>query len=204
MSESPPAIAVPKWNVTYSTHVTFVTFIHIVFGAEARSKVCCMPHKYLMKEFEDFARSSSSAEELMRHVSQRIHAHIPRYNWAGFYLVDKKDATSLVLGPHTGSFSPAEKISFATGLCGAVASMGRTIVADDVAQDPRYVQASDMVKSQIAAPILDGRRVLGVFNVESYFMATFKAPEERAFVEACANLVGKLLETTVSHELARV
>jgi hypothetical protein len=41
-------------------------------------------------------------------------------------------------------------------------------------------------------------KALGVFNVESYFMATFKAPQEREFVEACAALVTKCYERTVA------
>ena len=50
-----------------------------------------MPHKYLLKEFEDSARSAAKAETLMQHISQRIHMHIPRYNWVGFYVLDPTD-----------------------------------------------------------------------------------------------------------------
>jgi hypothetical protein len=109
-----------------------------------------MPHKYLLKEFEDLARSATDAESLMQRVSQRIHLHIPRYNWVGFYLVDKKDPSTLVLGPHAGSFTPTPKITVGHGLCGFAATMRRTIVADNVAEEPHYIQASDLVKSQIA------------------------------------------------------
>ena len=70
-----------------------------------------MPHKYLLKEFQDFARSAPKAEVLMQHISERIHMHIPRYNWVGFYLFAEKDLSTLVLGPHAGSFTPNPKIS---------------------------------------------------------------------------------------------
>src|SRR5689334_7247236 len=113
-----------------------------------------MPHKYLLKEFEDFALSAANAESLMQHLSQRIHVHIPRYNWVGFYLIDKKDPGMLVLGHYAGSFTPAPKIGLNQGLCGAAASTGRLIIADDVAEDPRYIAASDLVKSQISAPLI--------------------------------------------------
>jgi L-methionine (R)-S-oxide reductase len=153
-----------------------------------------MPHKYLLKEFADFARSAATADSLMQHISQRIHDHIPRYNWVGFYLVDKKDSSMLVLGPHTGSFTPNEKIALNQGLCGLAASACRVVVADNVADDPRYLQASDLVKSQISVPMVVVGRAVGVFNVESYFLSAFKAPAERNFVEACANMVGTCLE----------
>jgi GAF domain-containing protein len=163
-----------------------------------------MPHKYLLKEFEDFARTAASAESLMQHVSQRIHLHIPRYNWVGFYLLDQKDPTILVLGPHTGSFAPNQKISLNQGICGAAASTRRVVVVDNVAQDPRYLQGSDLVKSQISAPVEAGGRIKGVFDVESYFLAAFKAAVEREFIEACAKLVGKCFERSMAHSLVSV
>lgn len=163
-----------------------------------------MPHKYLAKEFEEFARSAASAESLMQHITQRIHEHLPRYNWVGFYLVDKKDAYTLMLGPYAGSFTPNPKISLDQGLCGSAASSGRTVVADNVAQDPRYLQASDLVRSQISAPVMVGGRAVGVFNVESYFMATFKSATEREFVEACAKIAARCLEKTVAPAMVHV
>jgi GAF domain-containing protein len=163
-----------------------------------------MPHKYLLKEFEDFARTAASAESLMQHVAQRIHLHIPRYNWVGFYLIDHKDPTTLALGPHAGSFTPNPKISLNQGLCGSAASLRRAIVADNVAEDPRYIQASDLVKSQISAPVEAAGRLLGVFNVESYFLSAFRAPVERDFVESCTKLVGKCFEQTMAASYAAV
>ena len=157
-----------------------------------------MPHKYLVKEFEDFAVSAASAESLMQYVSERIHLHVPRYNWVGFYLLDKNDSSSLVLGPHTGSFTPKAKISFDEGLCGLAASMGRVMVADNVAEDPRYLEACDLVRSQISVPMMVRGRVRGVFHVESYFMASFKPDREREFVEKCADIVAKCLQGTVA------
>lgn len=157
-----------------------------------------MPHKYLVKEFAEFARSAATPESLMQHVSQRIHAHIPRYNWVGFYLVDKQDSGMLVLGPHFGSFTPNERISLNQGLCGMAAAVCRVVVADNVAAEPRYLQASDLVKSQISVPMVVAGRVLGVFNVESYFLSTFKPALERNFVETCAKMVEKCLEAAFS------
>jgi GAF domain-containing protein len=163
-----------------------------------------MPHKYLLKEFEELARSAAGPETMMQRVSQRIHLHIPRYNWVGFYLVDKEDSSVLVLGPHTGSFTPRAKISWNEGLCGSAATSRRVVVADNVAEDPRYIQASDLVKSQISVPIMAGARIVSIFNIESYFMAAFKPAQEREFVEACARIVSKCFARTPAPDLAHV
>jgi L-methionine (R)-S-oxide reductase len=180
---------------------------HAKFWIDRRARyyiVLAMPHKYLLKEFEEFARSAAEPSAMMQRVSQRIHMHIPRYNWVGFYLVDPKDPSMLVLGPHTGSFAPKPKISWSEGLCGSAAAGRRMVVSDNVAEDPRYIQASDLVKSQISAPVLSGARVLGVFNVESYFMATFKPALERDFVVACTRIVAKCFARTLSPDLVNV
>jgi GAF domain-containing protein len=160
-----------------------------------------MPHKYLLKEFEDFAGASPNPELLMQRVAQRIHAHIPRYNWVGFYLIDKKDPSTMVLGAYTGSFTPKATLSLSQGLCGLAASTGRVMVADNVAAEPRYMQASDLVKSQIAVPIVAGGKTAAVLNVESYFMSSFHAAQERDFIEACARLVGKCIASTRALDL---
>lgn len=59
---------------------------------------------------------------------------------------------------------------------------------------------SDLVKSQISVPLMAGSKVMGVFNIESYFRATFKPDVERNFAEACAKVVGKLMEKSLPAE----
>ena len=78
------------------------------------------------------------------------------------------------------------------------------MVADNVAEDPRYIQASDLVKSQISAPVLAGTKVLGVFNVESYFMSTFKPAVERDFVDSCTRIVARCFARTLSPDFVNV
>jgi L-methionine (R)-S-oxide reductase len=153
-----------------------------------------MPHRYLVKEFEQFARSTDDSESVMQRLCQRIHAHIPRYNWVGFYLVDKKDPNTLVLGPHTGSFTPTPKITLGQGLCGSAALTRRVVVVDDVTADPRYLSVSDMVRSQISVPISIGGTLFGVMNIESYFVGTFKPTVEREFAESCVRIVASCVE----------
>lgn len=161
-----------------------------------------MPHKYLIQEFEDFARSAPAPESMMQRVADRIHRHIPRYNWVGFYLVDKKDPGVLVLGPHTGSFTPNSKISIDQGLCGLAAASGRVVAEDNVAENPRCIQSYDLVKSQISVPILITGKTVTVFHLESYFMATFKPAVEREFIENCAKIVGSCVQRSMAMEFA--
>jgi GAF domain-containing protein len=115
-----------------------------------------------------------------------------RYNWVGFYLVDPGDPGFLVVGPYVGSFTPNARIPLNTGLCGAAATTGQTVIVQDVTKDPRYLAGSSMVNSEIVVPIFVKGKLAGELDVESYFANTFDRSEEE-FVDACAAVVGRYL-----------
>ena len=101
----------------------------------------------LVHEFEGLGRTAVHATQLMETMAKPLHEKKARYNWVGFYLVDRKDSGFLIVGPYVGSFAPNVRIPLDTGLCGAAASTGRTVIEDDVTKDPRYLQGSSMVVS---------------------------------------------------------
>jgi L-methionine (R)-S-oxide reductase len=150
-------------------------------------------HEDLLKEFRQFAATASAAGNLMKHIAQRLHESMARYNWVGFYLVDPADPGALLVGPFVGSFTPNARIPLDKGLCGAAASSRSTIVVDDVSKDPRYLAGSTMVNSEIVVPIFARNQLAAELDVESYFPSTFIKPEQ-GFVEECAAIVGKYLE----------
>lgn len=129
----------------------------------------------------------------MEAIARRLHEVVTRYNWVGFYLVEDSHPKALVLGPYAGSFSPHTRIPFDSGLCGAAASSGKTVLVNDVASDPRYLAGSPMVKGNLVVPIFVKKNVVAEIDVESYFTNTFQKPDQK-FVEACATLVGKYME----------
>ena len=149
-------------------------------------------HEELLREFRNSSKSAATAQSLMDHIGRRLHEKMTRYNWVGFYLVDPADAGFLVVGPYVGSFTPNARIPLNTGLCGAAATTGQTVVVQDVTKDPRYLAGSSMVNSEVVVPIFVKGKLAGELDVESYFANTFD-PAEREFVEACAAVVGKFL-----------
>jgi L-methionine (R)-S-oxide reductase len=149
-------------------------------------------HEELLREFREFARTAPTAKSLMEQISERLHEKMTRYNWVGFYLVDPADSGVLLVGPFAGSFTPNARIPLNTGLCGAAASSGQTVVVHDVSKDSRYLAGSPLVKGEIVVPILVKGQLAGELDVESYFTATFTDPEKE-FVEGCAGVVGAYL-----------
>jgi L-methionine (R)-S-oxide reductase len=149
-------------------------------------------HEELLREFQNFALTAPTGQSVMERISQRLHEKITRYNWVGFYLVDPADPGILLVGPFVGSFTPNVRIPLNTGLCGAAATSGQTVVVDDVSTDPRYLAGSPMVNSEIVVPIFVKNKFAGELDIESYFPSTFHKAEQD-FVEACAAVVGKYL-----------
>jgi len=153
-------------------------------------------HDELLREFQNFARTAPTDKSVMEVIAQRLHEKMTRYNWVGFYLVDPGDPGVLLVGPFVGSFTPNARIPLNTGLCGAAASSGLTVVVHDVSKDPRYLAGSPLVKCEIVVPIFVKNRLAAELDIESYFASTFTEPEKE-FVEACAGVVGKYLENKV-------
>ncbi|HEY2499582.1 MAG TPA: GAF domain-containing protein [Candidatus Angelobacter sp.] len=150
-------------------------------------------HQELLKEFGYVTQSARTVDALMEEIVQRLHDTMTRYNWVGFYLVDKARPGSLILGPHVGSFEPHENVSLDKGLCGEAASTRRTVVINDVSADPRYKAGSSLVKSEIVVPVLSKGALYGEIDINSYFANTFTT-QDQAFVESCAALVGSYME----------
>lgn len=150
-------------------------------------------HKELLKDFGYVAQSARTVDALMDAIVQRLHDTMTRYNWVGFYLVDKSRPGSLLLGPHVGSFEPHENVSLDKGLCGDAASTRKTVVVNNAADDPRYKASSALVKSEIVVPVFVQNALYGEIDINSYFVNTFNF-EEQQFVEACAELVCNYLE----------
>jgi len=149
-------------------------------------------HKEILQELQNFSNTAPTAELLMQHISQRLHEKFTRYNWVGFYLVDPADPGVLLIGPFVGSFTPNARIPLNTGLCGVAARSGETVVVHDVSKDPRYLAGSPLVKCEIVVPILVRGKLIGEFDIESYFTSTFTPPEQE-FIEACTALVVRYL-----------
>ena len=149
-------------------------------------------HEELLREFQDYALTAPTVKLLMETISQRVHEKMTRYNWVGFYMVDPSDPDILLVGPFVGSFTPNARIPLNTGLCGAAATSGETVVVDDVSKDSRYLAGSPLVKSEIVVPIVVKNKLFGELDIESYFNSTFTEADKK-FVEGCAAVVEKYL-----------
>ena len=144
-------------------------------------------------EINVLARTSTSSEELMDRICQKLNERMLKYNWVGFYMIDPDDSEALMLGPYIGAMTPHTRIRLNEGICGAAASQGATVVVDDVSKDSRYLACSIETKSEIVVPVFVNKKVVGELDIDSHFLAAF-GPEDRELTEHCARVTGEFME----------
>lgn len=152
-------------------------------------------HEELLRQVEKLAATISEARALMQGVCDQLHSAMPRYNSISFRFIDKTNPGMLILGPYTGSFTPQLRIAYGQGLGGTVAATEKAIVVNNVQGDSRYLQASSMVKSEIVIPIFARGKFAALMDIQSYFVDTFKDLGDVSFLESCAGVVGRFMES---------
>ena len=150
----------------------------------------------IKKGADQLAASSKSAEEFLSAIVKLLHQNMLKYNWVGCYMLEPgADRPVLVLREYQGAMTPHTRIPLNEGICGAAVSSGQMIVVDDVSKDPRYLACSLETKSEIVAPVFKGGKVAGELDIDSHFPSAF-SHQDREFVEYCAGVVGKKLESS--------
>lgn len=148
----------------------------------------------LIPKLEALGKSAPNAEVLMKSIVALLHEKLTRYNWVGFYMLEKMGGDTLVLGPFKGTMTPHTRIHLNQGICGAAASSGKTIVVDDVNNDSRYLACSNETKSEIVVPVFVHGHVAGELDIDSHFLAAF-GPDDRKLCEYAAKVLGEFLES---------
>jgi L-methionine (R)-S-oxide reductase len=142
--------------------------------------------------------AAKTADQFMQALVRLLHEKMLKYNWVGFYMLEAGASPPvLVLGHFQGAMTPHTRIYLNQGICGAAASLGKTLVVDDVKSDTRYLACSLETKSEIVVPIFVGGKVAGELDIDSHFQTAF-AVEDRELIEYCAQLVGQRLESPQS------
>jgi len=114
-------------------------------------------------------------------LSALVYHALPALNWVGFYFYD---GTELVVGPFQG-LPACVRIPLDKGVCGAAARTRLTQRVADVHQFPGHIACDAASRSELVVPLVDGDRLLGVFDLDSPEPGRFDA-DDQAGLEAIA------------------
>ena len=147
---------------------------------------------------EQYAQLVAQARALVQGEPDRIanaanlaslvfHA-LPQLNWVGFYFYD---GAELVVGPFQG-LPACIRIPLDKGVCGAAASSRQTQRVADVHAFPGHIACDSASRSELVVPLLDGDRLVGVFDLDSPVPDRFDADDQRGLEAIAAAFVESL------------
>jgi len=116
-------------------------------------------------------RSGSPLMSTLQLAADAIH-EVLEYPNVDIPLLDPDNPDVLVIGTRGGDYkqqiAQVDRVPIERGIMGAVARNRRTILANDVQRDHRYVRppVPNPSKAELAVPLLSGDALLGVLNVE--------------------------------------
>lgn len=134
------------------------------------------------------SNSALLADEFFPQAVQLIRSYSEQFDWVGVYLL-KEQHLVLPEDYYVGLPSEHTRIPLDQGICGAAATQRKTLVVDDVRDDPRYLACSIYTRSEVVVPIQIPDTLFGVLDLDSDTPAAFQAPEIR-FLESAADLLG--------------
>jgi L-methionine (R)-S-oxide reductase len=115
-------------------------------------------------------------------TSALIFDALPDLNWVGFYFLKGDE---LVVGPFQGK--PAcVRIALGKGVCGTAAVERRTIVVPDVAAFPGHIACDAASRSEVVVPLIAGRELLGVLDLDSPRLSRFDEDDARGLERLAA------------------
>lgn len=85
------------------------------------------------------------------------------------------------------------RINIGEGITGAAAATRKTVLVNDVRNDPRYLNAVDPVRSELAVPMVARGRVVGVIDIQSTRLNAF-SEQEQGIVELIASRVAMAID----------
>lgn len=123
----------------------------------------------LAKQAEALIGNERNLIANLANLSALLNMSLEDINWVGFYLVDGEQ---LVLGPFQGN--PAcIRIPLGKGVCGTAAANRTTQIVTDVHQFEGHIACDAASNSEIVIPVMSGRRLVGVLDVDSPSLERF-------------------------------
>ncbi len=137
----------------------------------------------LLAEETDALAATSNFVALLYNAMQDV-------NWLGIYVLRGDE---LVLGPFQGK--PAcVRIRLGDGVCGTAAATLSTQRVDDVHTFPGHIACDPDSRSELVVPLVSGRKLIGVLDIDSPLPARFDEVDQRG-IEVLCKTFGEMQES---------
>jgi len=133
-------------------------------------------------------------DQLLSAVSEIVRRVVPYDLFAILLFSDKrKDLRIRYAVGHREEIVRNLSIAMGEGIVGAAAQSLEPVVVSDVQADPRYLPASDIVRSELSVPMIARGRLVGVIDVQSTQLAAF-GDYERSMLRLIGSRVASAID----------
>ncbi|GAP61870.1 hypothetical protein ARMA_0293 [Ardenticatena maritima] len=148
-----------------------------------------------------------SEDELYTKVTQTLREVFPHISNLGILVLDAVHGVLRLHDSYVFQSSPPKQVivPVGEGVTGWVALTGRPYRSDDVSREASYLKVEERVRSELAVPIMAGKTVLGVINLESAEPGAFDERQEhvmRIIADQMATAVQRLRAAARERESA--
>jgi sigma-B regulation protein RsbU (phosphoserine phosphatase) len=143
-----------------------------------------------LTEIGEEVNASLDLDEVLAHTAVLIKRHID-YELFGVLMLD--DSGSYLKHGFAIGYPPglAEnlRVPLGQGITGTAAAAGQPVRVSDVSQDPRYINAIESVKSELAVPLMFRGKCVGVLDIQSRHLDYFTKEQQRIVTLLASRLV---------------
>jgi sigma-B regulation protein RsbU (phosphoserine phosphatase) len=133
-----------------------------------------------LTEIGEEVNASLDLDEVLAHTAVLIKRHID-YEYFGVLMVDG-DGTYLVHRFAVGyppGLAENLRVPVGQGITGTAAATGHPVLVCDTAQDPRYINAIENVRSELAVPLMFRGKCVGVLDIQSQHTNYFTKEQQK-------------------------
>ncbi len=94
-------------------------------------------------------------------------------------------------------------IGLGEGVVGAAAQSREAVMVDDVSGDPRYLNALDAVRSELAVPMMAREKLVGVIDVQSTRLRAYSDQDRRIMRLIASRVAGSIENATLYRRVDR-
>jgi sigma-B regulation protein RsbU (phosphoserine phosphatase) len=158
----------------------------------------------LLNEVSRETSSTLDVEELLRRAAEQLKRVID-YQILSLMLYDEdqKVFRHRLDVKHGHRVQGKLRVALSEGIVGAAATLKEPVVVSDVTADPRYLMVNPETRSELAIPMMNKGKVIGVLDLESPQLNYFTQDHVQALSILAANLAVSLENARLYEQVAR-
>jgi sigma-B regulation protein RsbU (phosphoserine phosphatase) len=156
-----------------------------------------------LAEIGQEVNASLNLDEVLAHAAALIKRHID-YEMFGVLMVNREGAylTHRFAIGYPPGLAENLKVPIGQGITGIAARTGNAVLVSDVSQDPRYINAIESVRSELAVPLVFRGKCVGVLDIQSRHLNYF-TKEQQDILSVLANRLAVAIENARLFERVR-